>query len=264
MSTPLNNTVVLDIIAESVPSKPRFIARIAASVVEVTAAKRLRADVFSREYNIDFKATDGLDHDAYDDYCDHLNVYDVDNDRIMATTRLLSMEQAELAGGFYSAKEFDLSPLQQLSGRVLEVGRTCVHPDYRSGAAIAMLWSGLAEYMTQGNFSYLIGCASISLGDGGTTLANVMPALREKYFVGDELRVSPNRDILLSAPGTGKVSVPPLLKAYLRMGARIGGEACWDPEFNCADVLIFLDVKAMTGRYSQHFNVANALSHSAL
>ena len=230
--------------------KPRLEARFANNDAMVTAAQRLRAEIFGAEYGVKF---DALDVDAYDDYCLHLNVYDVANDLLIATTRLLSGEQAALAGGFYSAQEFDLGALKNYSGRILEVGRTCVHPDYRSGAAITVLWSALSDYLMREGFNLLIGCASISLADGGTTLASVMPTLREKHFVGDELRVSPSREILLTATGTGAVSVPPLLKAYLRMGCKIGGEACWDPEFNCADVFIFMDVQAMAGRYAQRF-----------
>lgn len=230
--------------------KPRLEARFATNTGMVTAAQRLRAEIFGAEYGVAF---DGLDVDAYDDFCLHLNVYDVANDLLIATTRVLSSEQAALAGGFYSAQEFDLGALKNYNGRILEVGRTCVHPDYRSGAAITVLWSALSDYLMREGFNLLIGCASISLADGGTTLASVMPTLREKHFVGDELRVSPSREIMLSAAGTGAVSVPPLLKAYLRMGCKIGGEACWDPEFNCADVFIFMDVQAMAGRYAQRF-----------
>lgn len=230
--------------------KPRLEARFATDADMVMAAQRLRAEIFGAEYGVAF---DGLDVDAYDDFCLHLNVYDVANDLLIATTRLLSSEQAALAGGFYSAQEFDLGALKNYNGRILEVGRTCVHPDYRSGAAITVLWSALSDYLMREGFNLLIGCASISLADGGTTLASVMPTLREKHFVGDELRVSPSREIMLSAAGTGAVSVPPLLKAYLRMGCKIGGEACWDPEFNCADVFIFMDVQAMAGRYAQRF-----------
>ena len=122
-----------------------------------------------------------------------------------------------------------------------------------AGAAITVLWSALAAHLMEEGYDTLIGCASISLADGGTTLASVMPTLREKHFVGDELRVSPTRQIVLSTPAAGSASVPPLLKAYLRMGCRIGGEACWDPEFNCADVFILMDVQAMAGRYAQRF-----------
>ena len=234
--------------------KPRFEVGFAITAEQVAAAQRLRAETFGEEYGIDCSANGGLDIDAYDAFCQHINVYDVANNyQIIATTRLLSDESAKLAGGFYSAQEFDLSAIERLPGKVLEIGRTCVHKDYRSGAAIMVLWSALAEHMIEAGYQYLIGCASISLADGGTTLASVMPTLREKHFVGDELRVSPSREILLSSATTGKVSVPPLLKAYLRMGARIGGEACWDPDFNCADVFILMDVQALAGRYAQKF-----------
>lgn len=213
-------------------------------------AQTLRAEVFGQEYGVAF---DGLDNDHYDLFCRHITVFDRANDRLVATTRILSQEQARLAGGFYSANEFDVSALEHLPGRILEIGRTCVHPDYRSGGAITVLWSFLADYLMREGFSYLIGCASISLADGGTTLASVMPTLREKHFVANELRVSPTREIVLSSAAAGSVTVPPLLKAYLRMGCQIGGEACWDPEFNCADVFILLDVQAMAGRYAQRF-----------
>lgn len=239
--------------ASANPSRPRLSARMASSEDDVVRAQQLRADVFGSEYGVDFEQTGGIDRDHYDAFCQHVMIFDDASGALVATTRLLGQEQAERAGGFYSAQEFDLSALARLSGRVLEVGRTCVHPDYRSGAAIGLLWSTLAEYLLQEGFDYLIGCASISLADGGTTLASVMPNLRDNYLVGPELRVSPNRGIVLASPGTGPVSVPPLLKAYLRMGCRIGGEACWDPEFNCADVFIVLDVEALSGRYAQRF-----------
>lgn len=233
--------------------KPVLEAVLATTPAMVQEAQRLRAEIFGAEYGVKFDNADGLDIDHYDAYCLQLNVYDRANGLIIATTRLLGSEQARLAGGFYSSQEFDLSALDSLPGRILEVGRTCVHPDYRSGGAITVLWSALAAYLMEQGYSMLIGCASISLADGGTTLASVMPTLREKHFVGDELRVSPNREILLSSQAAGTVQVPPLLKAYLRMGCKIGGEACWDPEFNCADVFIMMDVQAMAGRYAQRF-----------
>lgn len=253
-TSPRSPAVVTLPLTAPAQAKPRFEARFVSTPAQLREAQRLRAQTFGAEYGIDFSASNGLDRDRYDSHCQHLNVYDVANgDRLIATTRLLSAEGAARAGGFYSAQEFDLSAIERLPGRVLEIGRTCVHPDYRSGAAIMVLWSALSEHLLAEGFQYLIGCASISLADGGTTLASVMPTLREKHFVGDELRVSPSREILLSSQTAGKVSVPPLLKAYLRMGARIGGEACWDPEFNCADVFILLDVQALAGRYAQKF-----------
>lgn len=235
-------------------NKPRLVAEFARTPKALRKAQRLRAKVFGEEYGVTFNNPEGLDCDALDLFCEHLNVYDMaDEGRLVATTRLLSSEQARLAGGYYSAHEFDMSAIERLPGRVLELGRTCVHPNYRSGAAITVLWSAVAEYLMEQGFSYLVGCASISLRDGGHNFAAIMPELRAKHFVDSELRVSPRRALCVEAPEGESASVPPLLKAYLRMGCKIGGEACWDPEFNCADVFVILDVAALSARYAQRF-----------
>ncbi len=247
-----NVTLVPDI--APVRSKPRLEARFARDESELRQAQALRAMVFGQEYGVSFDDPEGLDRDSFDPYCDHLNVYDVANGLLIATTRLLCGDQAQRAGGFYSAHEFDLKKIERLPGRVLEIGRTCVHADYRSGAAITVLWSALADHLMRNDFSYLLGCASISLRDGGHNFAAIMPELRERYFVENELRVAPHRGLSIDAPESAtSASLPPLLKAYLRMGCRIGGEACWDPEFNCADVFVLLDVGMLSGRYAQRF-----------
>jgi putative hemolysin len=241
--------------AAPVRHKPRLEARFVRQAEELREAQRLRAEVFGSEYGVHFDNAEGLDTDAFDAYCEHLSVYDTANDLLVATTRLLTGERARLAGSFYSAHEFDMTALAALQGRVLEIGRTCVHPDYRSGAAITVLWSALSDYMLRQDFSYLLGCASISLRDGGHNFAAIMPELREKHLVEPALRVVPRRGVELEAPyaANGTASLPPLLKAYLRMGCKIGGEACWDPEFQCADVFVLLDVAAMSARYAQRF-----------
>ncbi|MGH8492495.1 MAG: GNAT family N-acetyltransferase [Moraxellaceae bacterium] len=240
--------------ATSARNKPRLEARFVRHVSELREAQRLRAEVFASEFGVKFDDPDGLDRDSFDDFCEHLNVYDVANGRLIATTRLLTREKARLAGSFYSAHEFDMTAMEALKGRVLEIGRTCVHEDYRSGAAITVLWSALADYLLSQNFSYLLGCASISLRDGGQNFAAIMPELREQHFVEPGLRVKPYRGLTIEAPVVStKACLPPLLKAYLRMGCKIGGEACWDPEFHCADVFVLLDVSALAGRYAQRF-----------
>lgn len=234
-------------------AKPQLIAKWAQTPSELLAIQRLRAEVFGKEYGISFDGPQGIDTDRLDLYCEHLMVYDVANSCVVATTRVLDAENAKAAGGFYSANEFDVTAITNLQGRVLELGRTCVDPEYRSGAAITVLWSALADYLMANNFNYLIGCASISLSDGGYNFANIMPSLRENYFVAPELRVSPNRELIIEAASQQKVVMPPLLKAYLKMGCKIGGEACWDPEFNCADVFVLLDVAALSARYAMRF-----------
>lgn len=241
---------------EAVPErkKSRLEARFVRHEHELRSAQRLRAEVFGAEYGVRFDDPDGLDSDRFDPFCDHVNVYDTANGLLVATTRLMTGEKARLAGSFYSEHEFDMTALACLPGRVLEVGRTCVHPDYRSGAAITVLWSALSDYLVSQDFSYLLGCASISLRDGGHNFAAIMPELRERHLVEPALRVVPRRGLLMEADrANGPASLPPLLKAYLRMGCRIGGEACWDPDFQCADVFVLLDVAAMSARYAQRF-----------
>lgn len=235
-------------------NKPRLEARLVRQEQELRAAQRLRAEVFGAEYGVSFDDPDGLDRDHFDTFCDHIVVHDTASGQPVATTRLLTRERARLAGSFYSAHEFDMTALDRLPGRVLEIGRTCVHPDYRSGAAIAVLWSALSDYLCSQDFSYLLGCASISLRDGGSNFAAIMPELREGHLVEPALRVVPRRGVpVVEAPAETRGSLPPLLKAYLRMGCRIGGEACWDPEFQCADVFVLLDVATLSGRYAQRF-----------
>lgn len=247
----VNATVVATVAARH---KPKFEARFVRHESELRQAQRLRAEVFAAEYGVRFDDPEGLDRDDFDAYCQHLNVYDIANDQLIATTRLLSGEKARQAGSFYSAHEFDMTALDNLPGQVLEIGRTCVHPEYRSGAAITVLWSALADYLMAEDFSYLLGCASISLRDGGHNFAAIMPQLREQHFVDQTLRVVPLRGLMIDAPAvSAAVSLPPLLKAYLRMGCKIGGEACWDPEFQCADVFVLLDVAALSARYAQRF-----------
>lgn len=241
-----------------VAKQPKFIAQFAHTSASIQAAQRLRAKTFSAEYGVRFHHAHGLDIDDYDRFCLHLNVYDTTNGCLIATTRLLSGEQAQRAGGFYSAQEFDLSALlPRLPGRVLEIGRTCVHPDYRSGAAITVLWSALAEYLLAEDFAYLIGCASIALDDSGERFTAIMASLDADKFVEPALRVTPKRAMplhaLASLPDAAKAALPPLLKAYLRMNAKIGGEPCFDLEFNCADMFIVLDVSTLAGRYAQRF-----------
>ena len=223
---------------------------------QVEAAQRLRYRVFSEEYGSDLgAAVPGLDADAYDTVCDHLIVTDEDTGEPVATTRILHQQNAAAIGGFYSAGEFDLAALGQLPGTMAELGRTCVHPDYRNGGTITLLWAAIAEYLTERQVDYLIGCASISMADGGGRAWRIAQHLQQQYLSAPECRVTPLRPLPhLTHPETHKAEdIPALIRAYMRLGAKVCGEPCWDPEFRCADVLVLLEVSNLAGRYSRHF-----------
>lgn len=235
----------------------RLLTRVTRDPAWVQRAQRLRYDVFSAEYDSDLGAEiPGLDADAFDAWCDHLMVSDSATGELVATTRILRQDQAAHTGGFYSASEFDLSQLLSGAGQVAELGRTCVHPDYRTGATIGLLWATLAAWLTEHRIDRVIGCASISMSDGGLKAWRIARHLQDRYLSSDDARVWPRRPLphLTREDSAGRpVDIPALIRAYMRLGARVCGEPCWDPEFRCADVLVLLEVSALSARYSRHF-----------
>lgn len=245
-------------IAPALPNRrgTRLFVELAASVTEVREAQSLRFKVFAEELGAKLTGSDhGLDSDAFDEVCQHLLVREVETGRLVGCTRLLTDEKARAIGGFYSQSEFDLEPVVRLPGHLLEIGRTCIDPNYRQGAAIAVLWSGLAGFMHMHGCDYLFGCASIPLGADDIQAAAIMNRVRRQGMTGPELRVTPRvplryaqvPDEVLDAP------LPPLLKAYLRLGARACGEPCRDPDFAVADILVLLRVADLNPTYARHF-----------
>lgn len=250
-----------DLATSASSQQPRLIARFATTEKEILAAQTMRYNIFSEEYGAIFYDQNGaptaIDSDHYDPHCHHLMV--LDGDRIVGYTRLLPGAVAQEIGGFYSAHEFEIQYLVKEPHRFLEIGRTCVHPDYRNGATIAVLWSKLAEFLIENGFDYLIGCASVPLSDGGATLSSIMPLLRKNHLADKRYRVLPTLPYLTVQHPHGqnqlaeRPKLPPLLKAYMRMGAQICGEPCWDQDFNCADLFILLDLAAVADRYAKRF-----------
>lgn len=219
--------------------------RLAAGVLDVRAAQRLRAQVFGEEFAMTFK--NDIDEERLDAYCAHLLVFD--GDKLIATTRLLDQHRARLAGGFYSQQEFNLDQLlSSTQGSILELGRTCVHADYRSMAAINTLWHGIGQVVAAWKIDVLMGCASIPLGVGDCQgWLNRLPEAQRL-----SIPVRPKRRLPTTALSRDPI-LPPLLKAYLRMNAKVGQLACFDPVFHCADVLIWLPLAQMDARYLGHF-----------
>lgn len=235
--------------------KPRFDVRFATTREEIMETQKLRYRIFAGELGAQIDGgPDGLDYDQFDPYCRHLMVVEEETQRVVACTRILTGDQAANAGGFYSASEFDLAMLDSLPGRVMEIGRTCVDADYRGGGAIGLLWQGIAAYVTRHGFDYLFGCASIGLEDGGAAAHSILDTIRGKYLAPDYQRVRPFNPLpAADARATSKPKMPPLLKAYLSLGAKSCGEAYWDRDFNCADVFMLLNVSDLNPRYARHF-----------
>lgn len=221
---------------------------------EVAEAQRLRYKVFAEELGAEVSGAEGLDQDGFDDLCDHLLVRETQTNQVVGTYRILSPQKAFEAGGYYSAGGFDLSRLNTILHNTAEIGRACVHQNYRSGGTITMLWAGLAKYMQTHNIEYVIGSASISMQDGGHIAASLYQKLKDEYSSPAEYRVFPHKSLPIDALNQDLPAVcPPLLRGYLRLGAYICGAPSWDPYFNTADLLILLPISRLNTRYAAHF-----------
>ncbi len=236
------------------PQKRHLHVGLAQSETEIRAAKKLRYRVFAEELGARLDCREpGVDHDLFDPFCEHLIVRDEEAERIVGTYRILSPQAARRVGGYYSENEFDLTRLQLLREGMVEIGRSCIDPDYRTGATIALLWSGLARYMVAGNYRHLVGCASIGMADGGHAAANLYRGLGA-HLAPIEYRVFPRHPLPIERLFDGRpAELPPLIKGYLRAGAWIGGEPAWDPDFNTADLLIMMPMARIGQRYARHF-----------
>ncbi len=241
--------------ADSTPSFSKLSLSMATTPEDVREVQRLRYQVFVEAMGLEsLQNPEGLEKDDFDEYCDHLIVRDTRTLKVVGTYRVLGASALARTGGFYSESEFDLSRLHNLRPRILEAGRACIHPDYRSGGVIMMLWAGLAACMKKENAEYLVGCASVSLADGGHTINALYRKLSADHLAPAEYRVAPRLPFPLhDEPLSGELSVPPLIKGYLRSGAWICGEPAWDPDFHSADLFMMLPLAQLDGRYARHY-----------
>jgi putative hemolysin len=241
--------------ADANSSASRLTLSLATTAEDVREVQRLRYKVFIETMNLSALANaEGLDKDEFDDYCDHLIVRDSKTLDVVGTYRVMSPHGARRMGKYYSEQEFDLSRLENLRSITAEAGRACIHPDYRSGGVIMMLWAGLAEYMRKERCEYLMGCASVSLADGGHNAAALHHALSENNMAPPDYRVAPHVPFPINVREAGhEPQVPPLLKGYLRSGAWVCGDPAWDPDFHSADFFLLLPLAKLDKRYARHY-----------
>ena len=243
----------------------RYSIGIARSESEVQEAQALRFQVFAAEMGASLGADCtrlALDADRFDVHCDHLIVRDNQSLEVVGTYRILTPDAARQCGGYYAETEFDLTALAPIRAGLLEVGRSCIHPDHRGGAVLTLLWSGLATCMREGGYPFLAGCASVSLADGGVLAAGVRKSLCDNHSGPPEHRVTPRLRASLPPLDPGvPLRMPPLIKGYLRAGAYICGEPAWDADFNTADMFLLLPMTGLSPRYAQHFRVGTPHSN---
>ncbi|OLT23634.1 GNAT family N-acetyltransferase [Pseudonocardia sp. CNS-139] len=222
---------------------------------EVRAAQRLRYRVFADELGAVLHTPEpGVDVDRYDAHCDHLIVREDTTGEVVGTYRMLPPERAVQAGSLYSEGEFALEALAPLRSSLVELGRSCVHPDHRDGAVVTLVWTGIARYMLLSGNRWLAGCASVALGDGGGLAAAVWDRVLDRHFAPEPYRVRPLQAWdPLGVERPARVKLPALLQGYLRLGAWVCGPPAHDPDFDCADFFVLLGLDHVDERYARYF-----------
>ena len=244
--------------------------RLAESDEEIEQAQELRFNVFYEEHTA--KPSDEVknkrrDFDEYDAHADHLVVVDHSGpeDRIVGTYRLLQREPAEKVGRFYSQSEYNLDPLLSCGSTLLELGRSCVLPDYRSRPVMQLLWQGIADYVADNDIEIMFGCASFYSTDI-KELSPYLSYLHHYHLAPAEFRVRAvdsryvDMDIIPQIELNARrvfATLPPLIKGYLRLGGTIGEGAVIDEQFDTTDVCIIVQTHLVTDRYRKHYERKN-------
>ena len=226
---------------------------------EVREAQKLRFDVFVSEMGAQLSTTvAGHDIDLFDDYCEHLLVRDTQSRQVIGTYRVLTPVQARRVGSTYSDTEFDLTRLRSLRNRMVELGRSCVHPDHRHGGVVLALWGALADFMVRNALDTMIGCASIPMLHNGVVTgdmaASIYHRISQTHMAPIEYHVRPRLPLPLETLDASlNVEPPALIKGYLRLGTRILGAPAWDPDFNTADLPMLMRLEDLPAKYRKHF-----------
>lgn len=244
--------------------RTEFTVKLAESDAELRAAQRLRYDVFVNELGGGGALVDHdqrLERDAFDPHFDHMILTPKGSEDVVGVYRLLRGCRAGAAGGFYSETEYDLTPLKASGRSLLELGRSCVHPDFRGGMAMHALWGGLAKYVAVHRIDILFGVASFH-GTDIDALAAPLSLLHHRHLAPPTLRVTArstayqpmdiiNEDLLDRA--AAMVQVPSLIKSYLRLGGCVGQGAFIDHTFNTTDVCLIMDTSRMNAQQTKRF-----------
>uniref|UniRef100_C5CYH3 L-ornithine N(alpha)-acyltransferase n=1 Tax=Variovorax paradoxus (strain S110) TaxID=543728 RepID=C5CYH3_VARPS len=226
---------------------------------DVRAAQRLRHEVFVGEMGARVSTPlAGHDIDLFDDFCEHLLVREEQTQQVIGTYRVLTPAQARRVGSTYSDTEFDLTRLRDLRERMVELGRSCVHPEHRQGGVILALWGALAGFMHRNKLDTMIGCASIPMSHNGVTsgdaAASIWRQLSASHMAPIQYQVQPRLPLPVERlDGALDVEPPALIKGYLRLGAKVLGAPAWDPDFNTADLPMLMRIDDLPPRYRKHF-----------
>lgn len=249
--------------------------KLAQTPEDLESIQRLRFDVFFTEYGAVAQSEMhalGLDCDEFDPHCQHLMVVDEGaGNKVVATTRLILSDQRVDHLGYIAQAEFDIALLQKFDRGCMEVGRSCVHKDYRDGKAIQLIWQGITKFILDYDIEFLFGCASFHETEP-TNIANELSFLHHTHLFegGQGARALEYISMDLCPPDkvdakAAMANLPPLIKAYLQIGGKVADGVAFDPDFKTLDILIMVEVAKVPSSYQKYFKkMAGRISLSAM
>ena len=257
---------------------PRYTLLLSADSEHIEAAQRLRHHVFTSEPG--YTLTDdspgfesGRDADRFDEFCDHLLVREDNTGEYVGCYRMLPPPGAIAAGGLYTATEFNVTALDALRPSLVEMGRAVVRHDHRNGAVVLLMWAGILAYLDHSGYDYVTGCVSVPVEDPqgrnapGSQLRGVRDFVNKRHA--SEYKVRPYRPVIIDGKllddiePPARVTVPPLMRGYLRLGAKVCGDPAYDPDFGVGDFPALLDKREADVRYLTRLRSAAAATDKA-
>ncbi|GAY15105.1 GNAT family N-acetyltransferase [Mycobacterium sp. shizuoka-1] len=252
---------------------PRYSLLLSTDPTLIDAAQRLRYRVFTTEPGFALPADgDGRDADRFDEFCDHLLVREDTSGELVGCYRMLPPPGAIAAGGLYTATEFDVRALDSLRPSLVEMGRAVVRADHRNGAVVLLMWAGILAYLDRCGYDYVTGCVSVPThgqGAPGSQIRGVRDFVLRRHAAAPEHTVHPYRPVVLDGVGLDDIAppsrptIPPLMRGYLRLGARVCGEPAHDPEFGVGDFPALLDKRQADTRYLTRLRSVSAAGEMA-
>lgn len=252
---------------------PRYTLLLTTDPDLIDAAQRLRHDVFTREPGFTLPGSaDGRDADRFDEYCDHLLVRDERTGELAGCYRMLPPPGAIAAGGLYTATEFDVRALDVVRPSLVEMGRAVVRADHRNGAVVLLMWAGILAYLDHAGYDFVTGCVSVPVAGTadeapGTQIRGVRDFVRRRHAA--PYTVHPYRPVVLDGrtlddiEPPARVTVPALMRGYLRLGARVCGEPAHDPVFGVGDFPALLDKRQADVRYLRRLRTVSSAAEMA-
>lgn len=254
-------------------STPRYTLLLSTDPALIDAAQRLRHDVFTTEPGFALAgASDGRDADRFDEFCDHLLVREDNTGELVGCYRMLPPPGAIAAGGLYTATEFDVTGLDALRPSLVEMGRAVVRDDHRNGGVVLLMWAGILAYLDRCGYDYVTGCVSVPVEDSdipGRQIRGVRDFVLRRHAAPQEYTVHPYRPVTVDGKGLdaiappARVTVPPLMRGYLRLGAQVCGEPAHDRDFGVGDFPALLDKRRADTRYLTRLRSVAAASDMA-